>query len=67
MVSCESFYHHSCKFCFSAEEQSVVDSFQGEQAYAEVMRRADYYLASPVKADTLMLPFGTEEKEEGAA
>ena len=51
----------------TAEEQSVVDSFQGKDAYAEVMRRADYYLASPVKADTLMLTVGTEEADEGAA
>lgn len=27
------------------EEQAVVDSFQGKEAYAEVMRHADYYLA----------------------
>ena len=30
----------------SAEEQSVVDSFQGREKYEEVLRRADYYLES---------------------
>ena len=40
----------------SKEEKDVIDSFQGEEAYAEVMRRADYYLA-PVtdKQEILML------------
>ena len=30
------------------EEQAVVNSFQGEAAYEDVLRRADYFLASPV-------------------
>lgn len=32
----------------TAEEKEVVDSFQGEQAYNEVMAKANYYLDSPV-------------------
>ena len=40
----------------TAEEQAVINSFQGEQAYSKVMSKPDYYLASPVaKADTLLL------------
>lgn len=40
----------------SAEEKEVIDSFQGEEAYNEVLRRADYYLA-PVtdKQEILMI------------
>ena len=32
------------------EERAVVDSFQGEAAYAEVLQRADYYLAEPTRS-----------------
>lgn len=37
------------------EEQAVVDSFQGEKAYAEVMARANYYLAPATGNELLML------------
>lgn len=40
----------------SADEQAVVDSFQGRQAYDKIMSRSDYYLASPVgKTEMLQL------------
>ncbi len=38
----------------TAEEKEVIDSFQGEEAYNEVMAKADYYLA-PVTNQVLML------------
>lgn len=37
-----------------AEEKAVVDSFQGEAAYAKVMQNPSYYLAAPVKAQNLL-------------
>ena len=40
----------------SADEQAVVDSFQGRQAYDKIMSCSDYYLASPVgKTEMLQL------------
>lgn len=36
-------------------EKAVIDSFQGKEAYNEVLKRADYYLAQPVKNNVLML------------
>lgn len=38
----------------SAEEQAVVDSFQGATEYAKVMQNPAYYLAAPVKAQNLL-------------
>lgn len=38
----------------TADEQAVVDSFQGAAAYAKVMQRPDYYLAAPVKSQNLL-------------
>lgn len=38
----------------SAEEQAVVDSFQGAAAYAKVLQNPGYYLAAPVKAQNLL-------------
>lgn len=43
----------------TAEEKSVIDEFQGEEAYNEVMAKADYYLA-PVTNNMLMLGEGNE-------
>lgn len=37
----------------TADEQKIVDSFQGEQAYNKVMSRLDYYLAPPVEKNDL--------------
>ena len=39
----------------TAEEKAVIDSFQGEKAYAEVMSRPGYYLAPVVNNNVLML------------
>ena len=39
----------------NAEEQAVVDSFQGAEAYAKVLQRPDYYLAAPVKSQNLLV------------
>lgn len=36
------------------EEKATVDSFQGEQAYAEVMTNANYYLAPVVSNETYL-------------
>lgn len=38
----------------SAEEQAVVDSFQGAAAYAKVLQNPGYYLAAPVKSQNLL-------------
>lgn len=38
----------------TAEEKEVIDEFQGEEAYNEVMAKSDYYLA-PVTNSVLML------------
>ena len=50
-----------------AEEKAVVDSFHGdgtegsgEKAYANVLARANYYLA-PANNDTPLLDCGSEE------
>lgn len=37
------------------EEKAVVDSFQGEKAYEEVMAKANYYLAPATGNELLML------------
>lgn len=39
----------------TADEQAVVDSFQGAEAYAKVLQRPDYYLAAPVKSQNLLV------------
>jgi hypothetical protein len=39
----------------TADEQAVVDSFQGAAAYAKVMQNPSYYLAAPVKAQNLLV------------
>lgn len=38
----------------TAEEKTVIDSFQGEKAYNEVMAKSDYYLASPIESRPLL-------------
>lgn len=43
----------------SDNEKAVVDSFQGEQAYNEVMAKAGYYLAPVTNRNVLMLGSGT--------
>lgn len=43
----------------TAAEKAVVDSFQGEQAYSEVMAKAGYYLAPVTNGSILMLESGT--------
>ena len=42
----------------TAEEKAVIDSFQGEQAYNEVMAKSSYYLAPVTKNNVLMLESG---------
>ena len=49
----------------SAEEQAVVDSFQGKDAYEKVMSRPDYYLASPA-AGTDVLRLETKDSQKTA-
>ena len=44
----------------TAEEKAVVDSFQGEAAYNEVLAKADYYLAPVTNNQMLMLGEGNE-------
>lgn len=39
----------------TVEEKAVVDSFQGEEAYNEVMAKSDYYLAPVTNNQMLML------------
>lgn len=39
----------------NAEEKAVIDSFQGEKAYNEVMQRSSYYLAPVTNNQMLML------------
>lgn len=43
----------------TAAEKAVVDSFQGEQAYSEVLAKAGYYLAPVTNGSILMLESGT--------
>ena len=43
------------------EEKSVVDSFQGEKAYNEVMEKAGYYLAPVTNNQMLMLGCGESD------
>jgi hypothetical protein len=38
----------------TAEEQQVIDSFQGAEEYAKVMARPDYYLAEPTRSVPLL-------------
>lgn len=42
-----------------AGEKAVVDSFQGEQAYSEVVSKAGYYLAPVTNGNVLMLESAT--------
>lgn len=42
----------------TAEEKAVIDSFQGEEAYNEVMAKAEYYLAPVTNSQMLMLGEG---------
>ena len=42
-------------------ERHVVDTFQGEEKYAEVLQKAGYYLASPVSSETMLLLEGGNE------
>ena len=44
----------------NAEERAVIDSFQGRQAYEEVMKRPEYYLAPPVSKEKLMMISSSE-------
>lgn len=37
------------------EEKAVIDGFQGEKAYNEVMKKAKYYLAPVTNNQTLLL------------
>ena len=39
----------------TAEEKSVIDDFEGEEAYNEVMAKANYYLAPVTNNNLLML------------
>lgn len=39
----------------SEKEKAVIDSFQGEQAYNEIMAKANYYLAPVTKNQMLMI------------
>ena len=39
----------------TAEEKAVIDDFQGEEAYNEVMANAEYYLAPVTNNQLLML------------
>lgn len=43
-----------------AEEKAVIDSFQGEEAYEQVMSRADYFLETGTRQFAGMLMGGTE-------
>ena len=38
----------------NAEEKAVIDEFEGEKAYNEVMEKSEYYLA-PVTGDQMLL------------
>lgn len=39
----------------TAEEKEVIDSFQGEEAYNNVMAKSNYYLAPVVNNQVLRL------------
>jgi len=39
----------------TAEEQSVIDDFQGEEAYNKVLMRKDYYLSDPAQTNSLLM------------
>lgn len=45
----------------SAEEKAVVDSFQGEEAYNNVIANAGYYLAAPIGNSVLMIGGGSDD------
>lgn len=38
----------------SQDEQSVIDSFQGKEAYENVLTKPNYYLASPVSSNDIL-------------
>ena len=38
----------------SQDEQSVIDSFQGKNAYENILSKSDYYLASPVSNNNIL-------------
>jgi len=38
----------------TTEEKAVVDSFQGEKKYGEILAKSGYFLADPCKASTLL-------------
>jgi hypothetical protein len=38
----------------SQDEQSVIDSFQGKNAYENILSKPDYYLASPVSNNAIL-------------
>jgi hypothetical protein len=44
----------------TAEEKAVIDGFQGEEAYNEVISKANYYLAPVTNNQMLMLDSGEE-------
>jgi hypothetical protein len=51
----------------TAEEQAVIDSFQGEQAYSKVMSKPDYYLAPLVTdTDVLLLDVNNDAEQRTA-
>lgn len=47
----------------TAEEKAVIDSFQGEEAYNNVMAKASYYLAPVTDNQMLMLGEGNETSD----
>lgn len=51
----------------TAEEQAVIDSFQGEQAYSKVMSKPDYYLAPPVANTNVLLLDVNDDTEQRTA
>ena len=46
----------------TAEEKTVIDSFQGEKEYNKVLEQANYYLASPTECNVTLLECCNEEK-----
>ena len=50
-----------------AEEQAVIDSFQGEQAYSKIMSKPDYYLAPPVVNTNVLLLDVNDNAEQRTA
>lgn len=46
----------------TAEEKTVIDSFQGEKEYNKILEQANYYLASPTECNVTLLECCNEEK-----